>query len=184
MKHSLSLTLLFVALLSVSAFGDHLYLAPNCCGDNFAYAYGSLILSGGTDPSFLSADGYTPGYMVTGGGTLYLNSIFLPVNGQQLEFFFYPGSISMTPFTLPTNGSDFRVLVDINFSVNGVNYDTGQTIFLQGGSSGAISFAFSPANGLYYPSPFVEAPEPGTLGLVATGFVGIVPLVRKRFVRH
>jgi hypothetical protein len=61
MKRSLSLILLLATMLSASAFGDHLYLAPNCCGDNFGYNYGSLSLSGGTDPFFLSADGYMPG---------------------------------------------------------------------------------------------------------------------------
>jgi PEP-CTERM motif len=106
------------------------------------------------------------------------------VGGQQLEFFFYPGSIFMTPFTLPTNGADFRALVNINFSISGFNFDTGQTIFLEGGSSGAISFSFSPPTGLYYAGSFVEAPEPGTLELLGSGLIGIAALVRKRLRRN
>jgi PEP-CTERM motif-containing protein len=182
-KHSLAFTLLLVALLSAPAFGNHLYLAPDCCGDNFAYTSGSLVLFGGTDPFFLDASGYMPGSTVGGSGSLYLYSTFLQVNGQNLEFFFTPGSIFMTPFTLPTNGSDFRALVYMYFSANGLNYETGLTTSVGGNSSGSISFYFSPVSGFYYPSSFVEAPEPGTLQLMGSGLVGIATLVRRRFHR-
>jgi len=184
MKYSLSLTVLFVALLSAPAFGDHLYLAPNCCGDNFGYTSRSLRLFGGTDPWFLSSDGYAPGSTVGGEGALYLYSTFVTVGGESLEFYFYPGSIFMSSFTLPTNGKDFRALVGIGFNITGINYDTERTIDLNGGAHGSISFYFSDATGLYYASDFVQAPEPATFGLIATGLTGIAVLVRKRFCRY
>ena len=64
----------------------------------------------------------------------------------------------MTSFTLPTDGRDFRALVDIAFFATGFNFDTGQTINVSGGSHGSVSFGFS--NGAYYANSFVEAPEP------------------------
>jgi hypothetical protein len=86
----------------------------------------------------------------------------------------------MTSFKLPTDGRDFRALVDITFFATGFNFDTGQTINVGGGAHGSVSFSFS--NGFYYPSSFVEAPEPATLSLVAIGLVGIAAYRRKR--RH
>lgn len=110
MKRS-CLTLLFLAMMSATAVADRLYLTPNYVGDNFGYSTymngHPLHLSGGTDPFFLNGDGYLPGTTL-GGGTLYLYSAVIWLNGTPTEFSFPPGSISMTPFTLPTNGSGFQ----------------------------------------------------------------------------
>ncbi len=109
-----------------------------------------LLLSGGTNPFFLSSDGYQPGSLVGGEGTLYLYSTVIWVNGIATEFYFPPGSIFMTPFTLPTNDTGFKFPVQIGFFISGINYDTGRTIDLSGGGSGYIPFYFSNATGLYY----------------------------------
>lgn len=84
----------------------------------------------------------------------------------------------MTTFTLPTDGRSFTVPVQISFFATGMNYGTGETVNVGGGASGHISFYSS--NGLYYANNFVQAPEPGTLGFVGTGLIGILASVRKR----
>jgi hypothetical protein len=82
--------------------------------------------------------------------------------------------------TIPTDGRDgFRAFVDISFSHTGINVETGQTIDVAGGAFGSISF-YRGVDGGYYPSDFVQAPEPGTLGLIGTGLMGIGGVARKR----
>jgi hypothetical protein len=183
MRDFLSVSLLFVSLMSATAFADHLYLYPNSgSGDNFAYVSRvnghPFILSGGADYFFFGDVGYQPGWRLGGDGGLFLYSTVVWIDGIPMEFFFSSGTISMTSFTLPTNGRDFRVPVDISFFASGFNFDTGDTINVGGGARGSVSFYFS--NGLYYPNAFEEAPEPGTLALIGTGLMGIAAFVRKR----
>ena len=187
MKRSFLLTLLFASLTSATALADHLYFFPNCCGDNFGYVTQMnghpLVLSGGTDPFFFSSEGYPPGSTLGGGGDLFLSSTVVWIGGVPTEFSFFPGTLFMSSLTLPTNGRYFRVLVQIGFSATGINFDTGETMDVGGGANGSISFYFSDAVGLYYASDFVQAPEPGTLGLIGTGLMGIAA-ARKRLRTH
>jgi hypothetical protein len=184
MNRSFGLTLLFLGLISATALGDSLYLVPNCCGDNFGYRTTSeghpLVLSGGTDPYFFSAFGYQPGATAGGGGALFLYSAVIWIDGTPLEFSFDSGQISMTSFNLPTDGrSSFTAFVEIFFFASGINYDTGQTITVDGGAVGKIPFYLGD-DGLYYAGDFAQAPEPGTLALFGTGLMGILASVRKR----
>jgi PEP-CTERM motif len=189
MKRFLPFLLLFVSLISIPALADGITLFPNSgSGDNFAFVSQMnghpLSLFGGTDPSFLRADGYPAGMAVGGGGGLFLYSAVIWVDGSPLEFFFDSASIFMTSFTLPTNGRDFIVPVDISFEASGFNFDTEQRINLSGRDSGWIGFSYS--NGFYYPGDFVQGPppvtvpEPSTLGLIGMGLTSIAALARKK----
>src|SRR5690349_7705598 len=100
------LSLLFIALMSGSAFADRLYLSPNAVGDNFGYSTyigGRLVgWSGGTEPYFFHIYGHAPGSEISS-GTLYL-------------YDFPPGSILIYPaITLPIEGRDFRAFVSVGF---------------------------------------------------------------------
>lgn len=79
MKRFLPLLSLFVALMSATAFADHIYLIPNNgSGDNFGFVGRmnghQLLLSGGTTASFFSTDGYPPGLTFGGQTELFLYS--------------------------------------------------------------------------------------------------------------
>lgn len=176
---------LFIALLSATAFADHLYLVPNSSGDNFGYVAQMnghpLDLSGGTNPGFLSSIGYQPGSTAGGSGELYLYSTVIWFNGTPTEFDFAgAGSIFMTPIQIPTDGRDFlRAPVEISFSHTGTDSLTGLTLDVSGGASGSIAFYLAP-DGLYHADAFVQAPEPGTLAFMGTGLMTIMALARKR----
>ena len=154
-------------------------------GDNFAFVTvvngHKLVLSGGTDPYFLSAFGYEPGSTL-GGGALFLYSAVIWMNGVPSEFSFSgAGSISMNPFiTLPTDGRDFfRASVLISFNHRGISFETGQTIGVGGSGKGVITF-YRGADGLYYASRFEQAPEPATLALIGTGLMAVAAMAGKR----
>jgi hypothetical protein len=186
----LSLPLLFLTLMSSTAFADHIYLIPNDgSGDNFGfigYMNGhQLFLDGGTPYDFFGDGGYAPGSVFGGGDTLYLYPADVWINGAPMAFGF-PDTMSVifgSSITLPTNGRDFTVPWQIGFSATGVSFDTGQAIQVGGYASGKLSFYDSPVSGLYYPGSFVQTPEPGTLGLLGTGIIGILASTRKRLKR-
>jgi PEP-CTERM motif len=187
----LFLPVLFLTLTSSSAFADQIYLSPNLgSGDNFGFV-GSmnghpLFLGGGTSYELFGQGGYAPGSVFGGGGTLYLDPADVWINGAPMTFGF-PETMSfigMTSITLPTNGRDFfTVPWQINFSATGVSFDTGQTIQVSGSARGELSFYYISQTGLYYPDSFVQTPEPGTLGLLGTGIIGILASIRNRLKR-
>ncbi len=183
----LPLSFLLVSLFSSAAFADHISLSPNDgSGGNFSFTGRfnghPLSLYGGTPADFFGLYvGYAPGSTFGGQTALFLNESVVWIDGMPTSFFFYPGTLFISSFTLPTNDRGFTIPVEIGFSATGINFDTGQTIDVGGGAVGQISFSFS--NGLYYPNSFVQAPEPGTLGFVGTGMVGIVGAFRRRLWR-
>jgi hypothetical protein len=188
----LPLSLLFVTLMSSTAFADHLYLFVNDgSGDNFGFIGRmnghQLILQGGTAYEAFGYDTtYMPGSTVQTGGTLYLYFTTIWVDGVPTDFGFPQESSSfginpLNPFfTLPTDGRDVTVGVQVYFTALGLDIVTGQTVQVSGSSTGRISYVFNPSTGLYSSGNYEQTPEPGTLGLVGIGIMGILSSARKR----
>jgi hypothetical protein len=58
--------------------------------------------------------------------------------------------------------------------------ETGDPITVNGFTSGHVAFNLSEFDGLYYAAGGFATPEPGTLGLVGTGLLGVLPSARGR----
>lgn len=180
-------TLVILFTVSAARADSLLYAVNNGLGDNFAYI-GEMdghrfVLTGGTNPWFFGNGGYYPGSILGGQTELFLYTTTVWVSGAPVDLSFPSPSATlfMSSFTLPTNGRDFRVFVQLGFSAAGVNWELPQLINLSGSAQGWINFYFS--NGLYYPSDFVPAtvPEPATLAFLCTGTAGILAAMRRKF---
>jgi hypothetical protein len=194
MKRLVLFAFVFV-LASGTAFADHIYLSPNDgSGGNFGFSGWMnghpLHLGGGTDPYSFGIFGYDPGSTVSG-GALFLSGTIIWIDNVPTEVVF-PGAGSFSidsianPFSgivMPTDGRDsFRVPVIVSFGHTGIVFGSDLTIDVGGHARGFIAFSLG-ADGRYYPSPFMQAPEPGTLALVGTGMLSILGFARRRIRR-
>jgi hypothetical protein len=186
MKRFALATLLFTTLLSAGAFANTIiYFSPNDgSGDNFGFVqYGpgyNITGFGGVAYSFFNCcDGFAPGSTFGGSTDLFLSSGFAKIGPLSSEVQYLAGAqLFVSTIIFPTNGQNFRPLVDIDFSGSGLLLDFWpQTIDVGGSARGYIEFSF--INGAYYPSAFEQIPEPGTLGLIATGVIGVLAKAKK-----
>ena len=188
MKRFLWLIPIVFFLISATASADSfriLFFPNDGGGDNFIVqkqvADAKILINGGTSPPFFTTF-YEPGSTIGGTTQVFFGSSFVQVGGNSFELSFLdgPGSLFMSSFTLPTNGKDFTVPVMLRFSASGTVIDTGQTFDLGGSANGHITFHFS--DGFYFTdrAGFIPAPEPGTVGLMATGLAGIVGVIRRK----
>jgi hypothetical protein len=147
---------------------------------NRLHCYGR-ITGGGTPYDFFNMDGYAPGSTLGGNTTVYLDFGAATIRGVYHDLNVGTGSLFMSSFTLPTNGAStfFTVPVWLSFGASVTVADTGQIIDVSGSSKGKITF-FKGYDGLYYAGSFTTVPEPGTLGLMGTGLIGIFSVARRR----
>lgn len=191
MRRFLWVTPLLFVLMSSGAWADSVsfFLMPNYFGDNFGFEQrsGGMIVDvgGGTEIGFFDGfpDGYTPGSTLGGYTTVFLDSGNVRINGVDHDLYVTTGSLFMSSFTLPTTGAPYVTeLVDLSFGSLAIVLDTGQFIIMGGDQKGTITFEMG-YTGLYYaygeftPAP---VPEPGSLGLIATGVIGILSLARRK----
>ena len=185
MRRLLWATPLLFVLISSGAWADsvNLFLYPNQgFGDNFAIEQQSrgmtVFLEGGTQTGYFDNTGYVPGSTLGGPGIVYLDIGFAQIGGVDYDLNVATGYLFMSSITLPTNGaSTVTDQVMLTFGAL-VTTDTGQTIFVDGTSKGRITFTMG-YPGVYYAGTFTT-PEPGTVGLIGTGLIGIFSVARRR----
>lgn len=189
--------IVFLVATSVCASADSLniFLIPNNgSGDNFGFVQqvnGTTInLSGGLPFSFFNDQGFTPGSVFGGTTSAFLSGGTIQIGNNTFDLGFNgPGTLFVSSFTFPTNGSSFSIQVQAVFSVQAYYFDAnGQLhqITISGSAHGAMTFNFDPTSGLYFapantPTVLTSVPEPGTLGLMAMGVLGFLLMSGKTF---
>jgi hypothetical protein len=185
MKRVVWLAAILLVLLSTSALGDSITisLTPNVLGDNVFYSErgpGFFVnVNAGTPRGYYDSNppGYAPGTTLGGSVDLFFSAGFASVGGYSSELSLLSGTLFLTTFTLPTNGKEFTVPVELSISGSGI-LDNGEVFGFGGGKRGKITFDY--ADGFYLPENFVPTPEPGTIVLMGSGLIGVVALARKR----
>ena len=186
----LSPVLMLAMSLSASANTIIIGLAPNNgSGDNFGIIEQgndfTITVHGGVPFDFFNVFGYAPGTTLGGtvpvffsDGTIQLGSNIYDLN------FNGTGSLFMSSFTLPTNGQNFNISVQLSFSTLAMIAATGQSLPISGSAIGTLSFTFDPQSGLYFPGTVIATgttvPEPNTLTLMGAGLVAVIGVVRSR----
>jgi hypothetical protein len=188
MKRFLWVTPILFLLLTASAFADTVIgLIPNDgSGDNFGFnqqgSKGFIHVGGGLPFFFFHVGEYAPGSTLGGStGIFFTDGFLLSPNGNSRDFVSSSGgTLFLSSFTLPTNGKEFKVRVEIDFTMSLIFADTGETLDVTGARVGSLTFHFF--NGSYFADSrgFTVTPEPSTLGLMGTGLISILALARKR----
>jgi hypothetical protein len=166
--------------------GTIINLVPNdMSGDNFAFTtYGpGYYITGQGGIAFSVFNDFPPGYAP--GSTFGINTqIFFDGGSAKLgpissDVDFTDGTLFVSSVSLPTNGQNLRAFVSVSYDVSGIFVATGGPISSNETVSGYIDFSYN--DGAYYPSAFTQVPEPGTMALVGTGVFGILARRKRKF---
>lgn len=191
MKRFLCAIPLVFALISLRANADTIttiFLSPNNgSGSNFGFQQQSpglkIQIDGGIPFDVFNTSGYSPGSTLGGTFDVFFDDGSIAINGISHDLdLSRTGTLFMSSITLPTNGAaTFSTLVKFVFSVEAINVDTGQPVNIFGTASGIATFTLF--DGIYFAQGITATstvPEPGTLGLVGTGVLSILALLRTR----
>jgi hypothetical protein len=189
--------ILFLVATSVCASADSLdiFLIPNNgSGDNFGFLQQqngiTISIGGGTPFGFFNDQGYDPGSVFGGTTSVFFSGGTIQIGNNTFDLGFNgPGSLFLSSFTFPTDGSNLSIIVQANFTAQAYYFDAdGQLhpITISGSGHGLMTFNYSSATGLYFapastPVVFSAVPEPGTLGLMGTGLLGMLGTARQKF---
>lgn len=165
-----------------------IFLVPNDgSGDNFGFYQQSptraIEVHGGIPFDVFNAFGYAPGSNLGGTTDVFFDNGSIVIGGisHDLAFQNGPGTLFISSFTLPTNGSGFSTLVTLTFSAVATTVDSDQPVFIFGSATGTATFSFFDEN--YYAQRIKATstvPEPGAFGLVGTGVLSILAAFRKK----
>ncbi len=190
MKRFLWASPILLVVISASAFATSttIFLSPNDgSGDNFGFSQGGdLGLGGGTPFRFFNIfGGYAPGSTFGGATSVFLGGGFIQIGSTTYDLDFTgPGGLFISPFTFPSNGQSFSIQVLAGFSAQALIFVNGQPQLLNisGSAPGEMQFTWDPSSGLFFGNSvvFTTAPEPGTLGLMATGLIGLLGAVGRK----
>ena len=189
MKRFLSALPILLIVVSANAFASSttIYLSPNTgSGDNFAFVQGGTFLNGGIPyVLFNTQQGFAPGSTFgISSDVFFVNAVVTIGNVPYDLAVSGPGTLFVSSFTFPSGGKDFSIRLTASFSVQGAVFVDGQTIQIDiGGSApGTMLFTWDQSQGMYFGNftVFTTAPEPGTLGLMGTGLMGLLAFARKR----
>ncbi len=194
MRQPLRVLLTIFVLTSISAFADtinytnlnvNLVIRPNTgSGGNIGGLITgpgvNLSVGGGSFAFWFGSDPYAPGSIGGGGTDIFWDNAFGEIGSQSYGFGdiqLQPVSLNAGSFTFPTNGKDFTITLPASIDViTGsilTTYPFPTFTLTTNPGHLTLSFFYSNATGLYFASSgsFTTVPEPGTLGLMATGIV-------------
>ena len=167
----------FTVSLTTGAVTDTLVTTPILNGFQFTYQNLTTGLSLGIPPTLTASDStFLATYVLTGGiGVLNVTDVCAKVDVntplapcQQFAF-------SFTNLTLG-NATVISTILNTNISASG----NVASFFIPGGSVSVAADVALGGGQVDFTPPMNPVPEPGTLGLVATGLLGAATQIRKR----
>jgi len=197
MRHATRVLLTIFVLTSISALANSVNYAnlnvnfvinPNLgSGENIGGLISgpgvSLLAGGGTFWQWFGVLPYIPGSTGGGGTDIFWDGAIGELGSQNYSNFgnfslpylaLDPATLNAGSFTFPTNGQNFTITVPASLGVIFGTIVSDCNVcptFTLATNPGKLTLSFYYSNGFYWASSgsFTTTPEPGTLGLVATG---------------